>query len=211
MQKLQSEQQSYLLKAVCEAQESERKRLAEDLHDSVGQVLSVIKFNLHRLEKRCGSAPETQELMGATRNLAEECILEIRNIIHNMMPHLLTNFGLTEALKELALKVEQRSGVQVNFSSNVSARYSSGIEVALYRIVQELFSNAIKHSGATEITLTLSGESAPLMMRFSDHGKGFDINTIKYGFGLKNLSSRLRLFKGKIGRATCRERVCRYV
>src|SRR3546814_16323466 len=80
MQKLQSEQQSDLLKAVFEAQESERKRLAEDLHDSVGQVLSVIKFNLHRLEKRCGSAPETQELMGAPRNLAEECILEIRNI-----------------------------------------------------------------------------------------------------------------------------------
>src|SRR3546814_12749458 len=71
MQKLQSEQQSDLLKAVFEAQESERKRLAEDLHDSVGQVLSVIKFNLHRLRKRCGSAPETQTPLGDHGKLAE--------------------------------------------------------------------------------------------------------------------------------------------
>src|SRR3546814_7277826 len=72
MQKLHSEQQSDLLKAVFEAQESERNRLAEDLHDSAGQVLSVIKFNLHRLEKRCRSAPDTQKIMAATRHLSEE-------------------------------------------------------------------------------------------------------------------------------------------
>src|SRR3546814_6872727 len=77
MQKLQSEQQSDLLKAVFEAQESERKRLAEDLHDSVGQVLSVIKFNLHRLEKRCGSAPETQELMRS-----EEHTSDLQSLMH---------------------------------------------------------------------------------------------------------------------------------
>lgn len=198
LQRLQSEQQSDLLKAVFEAQEAERKRLAEDLHDSVGQVLSVIKFNLHRLEKVCDGKDQTRELMGSTRNLAEECILEIRNIIHNMMPHLLTNFGLGEALKELALKVEQRSGIQVNFSDSADGRYSPGIEVAIYRIAQELFSNAIKHSGASEITLTLTNEGEALILFFKDNGKGFDIKKVKHGFGLKNLNSRLQLVKGNL-------------
>ncbi|QEC53870.1 histidine kinase/DNA gyrase B/HSP90-like ATPase [Anseongella ginsenosidimutans] len=198
LQQLQTEQQSDLLKAVFEAQESERKRLAEDLHDSVGQVLSVIKFNLHRLEKVCENKTETSDLMRNTRNLAEECILEIRNIIHNMMPHLLTNFGLAEALKELSRKVEQRSGIQVDFGSTLSARYPPEIEITFYRIAQELFSNAIKHSGAREITVTLFKEEARLILCFHDNGTGFDIQKVKHGFGLKNLSSRLQLVDGSL-------------
>lgn len=198
LQRLQSEQQTDLLKAVFEAQETERKRLAEDLHDSVGQVLSVIKFNLHRLEKISGSRDETAELTGSTRNLAEECILEIRNIIHNMMPHLLTDFGLTEALKELCLKVEQRSGILVNFQGSLTTRYAPELEIAFYRIAQELFSNAIKHSGASEITVTLSQENENLVLFFKDNGTGFDIKKVKHGFGLKNLSSRLQLMHGEL-------------
>src|SRR3546814_1002201 len=108
--------------------------------------------------------------MGATRNLAEECILEIRNIINNMMPHLLTNFGLSEALKELSLKVEQRSGIPVNFRSSISDRYPPETEITLYRIAQELFSNALKHSGASELTVTLSKDDAVLILFFNDNG-----------------------------------------
>lgn len=198
LRRLQDEQQSDLLKAVFDAQETERKRLAEDLHDSVGQVLSVIKFNLHRLEKVCDNQQGTQELMGSTRNLAEECILEIRNIIHNMMPHLLSNFGLTEALKELSLKVEQQSGINVDFSSTIDERFSPEVEIAIYRISQELFSNAIKHSGASEISVTLYRKDAVLTLEFSDNGMGFDTKKVKHGFGLKNLSSRLQLVGGKL-------------
>lgn len=196
LRQLQIEQQSDLLKAVFDAQETERKRLAEDLHDSVGQVLSVIKFNLHRLEKICDNKKETSELTGTTRNLAEECILEIRNIINNMMPHLLTNFGLTEALKELSLKVEQRSGIAVNFRSTLSDRYPPETEITLYRIAQELFSNALKHSGASELTVTLSKDDPLVILFFKDNGTGFDIKKVKHGFGLKNLSSRLQLVNG---------------
>lgn len=198
LRRLQSEQQSDLLNAVFEAQETERKRLAEDLHDSVGQVLSVIKFNLHRLEKVSGNRQETTELTGSTRNLAEECILEIRNIIHNMMPHLLTDFGLAEALKELCVKVEQRSGILVNFDGRVSDRFPPDVEIAVYRIAQELFSNAIKHSGASEITVTLCRENTKLVFAFRDNGTGFDIKKVKHGFGLKNLNSRLQLMDGEL-------------
>lgn len=198
LQKLQNAQQSDLLKAVFEAQETERKRLAEDLHDSVGQVLSVIKFNLHRLENICSNKKETRVLTANTRNLAEECILEIRNIIHNMMPHLLINFGLSEAVKELCIKVEQRSGIQVNFMGGTDERFQPEIEITLYRIVQELFSNAIKHSGATKIELSLAKETDLLLMLFRDNGEGFDPEKIKEGFGLKNIHSRVQLINGSV-------------
>jgi signal transduction histidine kinase len=198
LRKLHDEKQSDLLKAVFDAQESERKRLAEDLHDSVGQVLSAIKLNLHRLDKNCVSE-SSQPLLAETRKLADECIVEIRNIIQNVLPPVLTDYGLLEALEGLCVKIEQITNVKVELKKRVdSIRFAPGIELAFYRIAQELFSNAIKHSGATIIHLTLTNDGGYLVMEFKDNGKGFNINHIKRGFGLKNLQSRVQLINGEI-------------
>ena len=195
---LHDEKQADLLKAVFDAQESERKRLAEDLHDSVGQVLSAIKLNLHRLDK--GSVTEnSQPLMLETRKLADECIVEIRNIIHNVLPPVLTDYGLLEALEGLCIKIEQTTSVKVELKKRLEAiRFKPDIELAFYRIAQELFGNAIKHSGATVIHLTLTNDVGYLVMEFKDNGTGFNIDKVKHGFGLKNLQSRVKLINGEI-------------
>jgi signal transduction histidine kinase len=194
LRQLQDEKQSDLLNAIFETQETERKRLAEDLHDSVGQVLSAIKLNLHRLEK-----DSQNTLLSDTRKLTDECIQEIRNIIHNVLPPVLTDFGLLDALKALCDKLGQTTQIKITFTKNLpDERFPSEIELTLYRIAQELFGNAVKHSGATAIQLLITKETGYLVMTFSDNGIGFDIDNVKHGFGLKNLESRARFINGKI-------------
>ena len=198
LRKLHDDRQADLLNAVFETQEIERKRLAEDLHDSVGQVLSAIKLNLHRLDKTCVNE-SAQNLFVDTRKLADECIQEIRNIIQNVLPPVLTDYGLGEALEGLCVKVQQTTDVKVELDNNLDkARFTSGIDLAFYRIAQELFSNAIKHSGATKIHVAIKKEGGYLVMEFKDNGKGFNISNVKHGFGLKNLESRVQLINGEI-------------
>jgi len=198
LRKLHDEKQGDLLNAVFETQENERKRLAEDLHDSVGQVLSAIKLNLHRLNKS-NVNEATQPLLTDTQKLADECIVEIRNIIQNILPPVLTDYGLVEALEALCTKIEETTNVKVEIKKSLDAtRFQADIELAFYRIAQELFSNAIKHSGATAIHITLTKEAGWLIMEFKDNGSGFNINQVKHGYGLKNLQSRVQLINGEI-------------
>jgi signal transduction histidine kinase len=198
LRQLHDEKQTDLLNAVFETQETERKRLAEDLHDSVGQVLSAIKLNLHRLDKIIeNDGPKS--LLLDTRKLTDECIQEIRNIIHNVLPPVLTDFGLIDALQALCERLEKNTDINISFTKEMpNDRFSPEIEVTLYRIAQELFGNAVKHSGATSIQLNLTRENGTLMMSFSDNGVGFDPDNIKHGFGLKNLESRTQFINGKI-------------
>ena len=196
LRRLEDERQQELLKAVIDAQESERKRLAEDLHDSVGQVLSAIKLKLHKLDK----LDEGQNAMLAdTRKLTDECIQEIRNIIHNVLPPVLTDFGLIDALQALCVKMNDNTPIQVTFTRKLAdERFGSEIELTLYRIAQELFGNAVKHSEASTIHVDLAKNGSTLVMSFRDNGRGFNIDTVKHGFGIKNLRSRVQLINGKI-------------
>jgi signal transduction histidine kinase len=198
LRELQDEKQIDLLNAVFETQETERKRLAEDLHDSVGQVLSAIKLNLHRLDK-VNENDDPKNLLADTRKLTDECIQEIRNIIHNVLPPVLTDFGLIDALQALCVKLDQTTDIKITFTKNLAdERFPSEIELTLYRIAQELFGNAVKHSGATSIQVTLAKEVGSLELSFSDNGVGFDMDHVTHGFGLKNLQSRAQLINGKI-------------
>ncbi|HEY4195744.1 MAG TPA: sensor histidine kinase [Mucilaginibacter sp.] len=198
LRQLQDEKQNDLLNAVFETQESERKRLAEDLHDSVGQVLSAIKLNLHRLD-RVTETEGPKSLLADTRQLTDECIQEIRNIIHNVLPPVLTDFGLIDALQALCDKLGQNTDIKITFTRNLAdERFPSEIELTYYRMAQELFGNAVKHSKATAIQLLITKEDGFLVMTFSDNGIGFDMDNVKHGFGIKNLQSRAQLINGKI-------------
>ena len=198
LRSLHDQRQGDLMNAVFETQESERKRLAEDLHDSVGQVLSAIKLNLHRLDKN--SINETsQPLLLDTRRLIDESIQEIRNIIHNVLPPVLTDYGFLVALEALGHKVEQATRIKVKFDKKISEqRFPQEVELALYRIAQELFGNAIKHSDASIINLSISQQAGFMIMEFKDNGVGFKLNEVKHGFGIKNLESRVQLINGEI-------------
>jgi len=198
LRQLQDEKQIDLLNAVFETQESERKRLAEDLHDSVGQVLSAIKLNLHRLD-RVIETEGPKGLLADTRQLTDECIQEIRNIIHNVLPPVLTDFGLIDALQALCDKLGQNTDIKITFTKNLAdERFPSEIELTYYRMAQELFGNAVKHSRATAIQLLLTKEEGWLGMSFSDNGIGFDMENVTHGFGIKNLQSRAQLINGKL-------------
>jgi signal transduction histidine kinase len=198
LRQLQDEKQIDLLNAVFETQESERKRLAEDLHDSVGQVLSAIKLNLHRLD-RVIETEGPKSLLADTRQLTDECIQEIRNIIHNVLPPVLTDFGLIDALQALCDKLGQNTDIKITFTKNLAdERFPSEIELTYYRMAQELFGNAVKHSKATAIQLLITKEDGWLVMSFSDNGIGFDMDNVTHGFGIKNLQSRAQLINGKI-------------
>ncbi|WP_214225062.1 sensor histidine kinase [Pedobacter sp. B4-66] len=197
--KMQAETQNSFLQAVFETQESERKRLAVDLHDSVGQVLSAIKLNLHRIDKLSGNAENASTLLASTRKLTDECIQEIRNIIHNVLPAVLIDFGLADGLKDLCNYVQQNTGIEVNYSQNLNgARFKPEIEITLYRMIQELFGNAIKHAQASVIDISLSKEAELIHVNFKDNGIGFNKESIIHGFGLKNLQSRSQLIKADI-------------
>lgn len=198
LRRLQDVQQQELLQAVIETQESERKRLAEDLHDSVGQVLSAIKLKLHKLDKVNGDE-NTNALLTDTRKLTDECIQEIRNIIHNVLPPVLTDFGLIDALQALCAKMDQNTSMQVVFTRKLNdERFPAEVELTLYRIAQELFGNVVKHSEATTVNVELTREKTMLTMTFRDNGKGFNLDSVRHGFGLKNLQSRAQLINGKI-------------
>lgn len=189
------------MKAVFDTQEGERSRLAEDLHDSVGQVLSAIKMNLHRLDKLQNQDTEEtsnqQIILDNTKKLLDECLIEIRNIIKNILPPVLTDFGLSEALENLSNKVAQDTGIEVKFYSQKSnERYKKEIEIMIYRIVQELFNNAIKHAGASKIELALTNASNAIMLTFKDDGIGFNRDQVTHGLGLKNIESRIQLMEG---------------
>ncbi len=199
---LQAVRQQELFKAAFEAQESERQRLAADLHDSVGQVLSAIKLNLHRLKRLEPLAPEPtarQQLLAATSSLADDCISETRHIIRNILPPLLTDYGLVEALGHLAGKLASSTGLTIDFQAPAnSPRYGRELELTLYRVVQELFSNALKHSQATAITCEVQPQPAGLVVTFTDNGIGFRPEQVTLGLGLKNLESRVGLLGGTL-------------
>lgn len=197
--KTQAEMQSSFLQAVFEAQESERKRLSVDLHDSVGQVLSAIKLNLHRIDKFSSHAENASTLLASTRKLTDECIQEIRNIIHNVLPAVLVDFGLADGLKNLCNHVQQNTGLKVNYSQNLNGeRFKSEIEITLYRMMQELFGNAIKHAQASVIDVSLIKDADLIQLNFKDNGIGFDKEAVLRGFGLKNLQSRSQLINADI-------------
>ena len=200
---LHAARQQELIKAVFEAQESERQRLAADLHDSVGQVLSVVKLNLHRLQKlearAAETAPARQALLAETSTLAEDCISETRTIIRNILPPLLTDYGLVAALHHLADKMAKATGLRVHLeAAGSTARFPREVEITLYRVAQELFSNALKHSQATTIELAVVRQPPWLLFTFADNGIGFRPELVTPGLGLKNLESRVALLHGEL-------------
>jgi signal transduction histidine kinase len=199
---LEAEKQREILQVTIALQETERRRLAEELHDSVGQVLSTVKLNLHRLEEKARPDGGAPDLLRATRLLTEESIQEIRRIIHNVHPPLLTDYGLVVALEDLCGKVNASGGLYVQFHCNVrQLPLPLPAQVSLYRVVQELFSNTIRHAAARRVEVALEGEGNGFRLSFCDDGVGFDTERAfreSRGLGLRNLRSRVDLLGGTL-------------
>ena len=197
-----AKEQTKQFKVVLEAQESERKRLARELHDNVGPLLSLIQLYITELQESSDIIKEDEkELLQKSSEVIQEASTETRSISHNLMPGVLIQLGLIPAIRELLNKLNAANKYQINFNSaDIKDRFNENIEITNYRILQELLNNIMRHAQATEINIKLSKTKESLNMLVSDNGRGFDTSSVNLasGIGWKNIRSRLSLINGKV-------------
>ncbi len=194
-----AKQQEEILRNTISAQEKERKRIAQDLHDEVGAMLSVVKLNVGRIEKK-SVEPITKNLTVETKTYLDEVITQVRRISRSLLPPSLEKLGLYFAIVEMANWVNKADQLKIEcWKSGEQFRFDSKKELAVFRIVQELLNNAIKHSEASIIYLNARFSPANvLMISVTDNGKGFNPEEkVSTGLGLKNLESRTLIMNGK--------------
>jgi len=187
--------------ALIEGQENERKRVAQELHDGIGQLFTAIKMNLQHL--RSGIETDVSDSALQRLQLLEQnigvAINEVKHISRNLMPDMLEQFGLRAALQDLVQHWNATS--EVNISLEIVAMhqtFSPAVELAIFRIAQELITNAMRHSHATTIFVQLIDHTTSLVLMVEDDGDGFDPNAVKSGLGLRNIQSRTELFEGSV-------------
>lgn len=205
IQELKSEMQRQMLESALEVQEVERVRIAKDLHDEVGAMLSVTKMSFNQLLRKLDSAEDLAKMGKQTRELLEQSISQVRRISKELVPSTLEEFGLILSIDEFIQKVHLASTTSFTFSHEGIAekqRFDKKIELTIYRLIQELVNNALKHAEAQEITLKLTTKDNKIIFTFTDDGKGFDFAAIrndpKSGLGLRNMESRLSVINGAI-------------
>lgn len=188
--------QSELFRLVLEAQEKERHRISRDLHDGIGPDISSIKLIASSIKT---TVKEENALIETLVNGVDNTLASIRNIIRNLRPHEFSKLGLTGALTNLKQNIENTSPINISFEfSGMDERLTDVVEVNIYRIIQELVNNSMKHSEAKNITLSMKMNDQQLSIDYNDNGKGFDAEKITPGMGLGNIKARVELFGGKM-------------
>ncbi len=183
------------------AQEDERRRIARELHDNVGQQMALLSIEIEQVAAQSVRSPAT--MAGSMRDLSErtaEISTEIHNISHRLHSAKLETLGLVAAVRGHCREILAQ-GVQVHFSEmGVPGQVSSDVELCLFRIVQEGLNNVVKHSGAPEAHVTLSGTGDALVVSVEDFGRGFDQDAAagRVGLGFASMRERLRLVGGEL-------------
>jgi two-component system, NarL family, sensor kinase len=195
------EQEQMAASAVLHAEENERQRIAKDLHDGVGQMMSAAKMNLSAFENEMSFKTEEQKLSFARIiSLVDESCKEVRTVSHQMMPNMLLKSGLAKAVADFIDKIDQKV-IKINLhTEGLNERIEENTEIVLYRVLQESVNNVIKHSGATELDIALIKDEDGISATIEDNGHGFDAKNLseKAGIGLKNMKARVEYLKGTI-------------
>lgn len=186
-------QEQLRTRAIIEAEEKERIRIARELHDGVGQLLAAAKMNLSP-----GHGIEEKKMENASK-LVDDAIREVRTVSHSMMPDVLMKHGLANAIKDLADKIGSGTSLEVSLQiSGWEERWEASSESVLYRVVQELLGNVLKHSQARKVSIDLNKFDDEISLIVEDDGKGFDPSNpgAGAGIGLKNMQSRIAFLGG---------------
>lgn len=197
LNKVKQDQQEKILRNTIQAQEKERKRIAQDLHDEVGAMLSVVKLNVGRIEKQTQDKAKT--VATETKSYLDEVITQVRGISRALLPPSLEKLGLMSAIEDMANWVNKADEIQIEcLKSGDAFRLDIKTELALFRVVQELVNNAIKHSGANRIFVHVRfSKKVAIVIR--DTGKGFNLEEkMNAGLGLKNLESRTEIVGARL-------------
>ena len=201
IRELEKDKQLVAVDAMLKGQEDERSRLAKDLHDGLGGLLSGVKFSLSNMKDNLIITPDNMAVFERSLDMLDTSIKELRRVAHNMMPEMLTKFGLDEALKEYCNTINTAKLLIVKYQSlGMEARLDKSIEIIIYRIVQELLNNTMKHAAATEVFVQLIRDGNRLNVVVEDNGKGFDASLPENNksAGLTNVRSRVDYLKGQL-------------
>ncbi len=194
-QAIEVDYQQKMIQATLNSQENERKRLAADLHDSIGAMLSAIKLGLSSVAKKEGISAEA---ILPTKEMLDETINSVRSISRDLMPSTLEKFGLSMAVEEICQRYGSTSGIAIRFSENgTPLEINPDYRIMIFRIIQELINNSLKHAQATTIYAHLEWEDT-LTFFVADNGKGFDRSTTKEGLGLFTIENRAHLIGGTV-------------
>jgi two-component system, NarL family, sensor kinase len=196
---LEKDKQLVAVDSMLQGQEEERSRLAKDLHDGLGGLLSGVKFSLSNMKDNLIITPDNMAVFERSLDMLDTSIKELRRVAHNMMPEILTKFGLDEALKEYCNTINATNLLVVKYQPvGMDIRVEKSAEIIIYRIIQELLNNIMKHAAATEAIVQLVKEEGRLSIMVEDNGKGFDTALIKNnkGAGLTSIQSRVDYLKG---------------
>jgi signal transduction histidine kinase len=196
---LNQQQEIMQLKAQRQGEEEERVRLARELHDGIVAQFSAVKMNLSVLPEQHPGLSDAKDFTRIIKHL-DDATRALRKTAHNLMPDVLLENGLSEAIYYFCKDLQQSSGIYIDYQQYVDLpRFLPEWELSLYRIVQELLQNVMKHAAATQVLVQLSYAAEVLNITVEDNGKGFD-TTIKSGegIGLKNIRARIHALKGHI-------------
>jgi two-component system sensor histidine kinase UhpB len=185
-----------------EVEERERKRISSELHDEAGQALMVLRLQLELLERTL--PPQAAQLAGplaSLRQLTERTILEIRRVLSSLSPAVLSQLGLAAAVRQLAARLQEVSNLRVRCNIGSLPRLPAQIQTAIYRLLQECLNNAVRHSSASTVNISLKSADEHISIEVVDDGKGFDLEAAlaKPGaFGLTGMKERVALLGGDL-------------
>ena len=194
------EMENKILKAVIETEENEKTRFAQELHDGLGPILSSIKMYIQWMEKPNANL-DRDEGLKHIENLIGLAHQSLREVAFGLSPHILKDFGITEALKSFTNKIKGDETPSIIINSNLTSRLNETVETIIYRILIECINNSLKHSHGNLIVITLKLNYSMLNIDYYDNGVGFDLGEItdkKMGLGLYNILNRLKSINGDI-------------
>lgn len=205
IQELINKQEMKAIYAMISGQETERKRIAQDLHDNLGSKLALVKIHYKSVEDNLENIDdETKQDYEKANELLDEACKSVREISHNMLSGTLSKFGLMPALKELKQTIEtacnkqQQNEIEIELTSHkFDDRLDNTMEIEIYRVIQELLNNIIKHAKASQVTIQVLKRNTEVNIVVEDNGVGFNISDDYKGFGLKTIQSRITKIKGR--------------
>ncbi|AKQ44722.1 hypothetical protein TH63_02315 [Rufibacter radiotolerans] len=200
-EKIKLSQQNELLLAILDTQETERLRIAEALHNGIAQLMYAVKLNLNQviLDRKAMQDRQVKECVGKADRILVKAIQEVRSLSHELMPTPLSDLGLEAAFKDICATLSSKN-LQLNcWVFNLHTPLEKHLELAVYRIAQELANNMVKHAQATEASLLLREQRGVLVLEAEDNGKGFNpLQLTGKGMGLKSIQDRVKLLNGTV-------------
>ena len=193
--------QKEILQSVIQTQEEERMRIAQDLHDDISSKLNIVSLNTHLLKTPNLSEAEFEEITNNIVGLTAKALENSRRIAHNLLPPVFEKFGLHAAVEELVLEFSTAKNVQINYENELDfSALEVNKQLHIFRILQELLNNSIRHGKATHISITFVSKNHQNTCIYTDNGVGFNTNSEnkKRGIGMQNIESRVNFLGGNI-------------